>query len=48
MERLSGKQSSVPEDRMERGLERGNSDLGLGDGEKQKKDGCHIAIQDLL
>jgi len=50
MEGLSGKQSSVPEDGMERGWgeEIQTSVLGEGDEEKQKKDGCHISIQKLL
>jgi hypothetical protein len=51
MQGLREEQSSVPEDRMERGLlARGNLDIGLrrGEEEKLKKDGCHISIRKLL
>jgi hypothetical protein len=48
MEGLSGKQSSVPEDGMERGWGEEIQTSVAGDEEKQKKDGCHISIQKLL
>lgn len=53
MEGLSGKQSSVPEDEMERGWREEIQTSVVGgrgwmDEEKQKKDGCHISIRNLL
>jgi len=49
MEGLSGKQSSVPEDEMERGWgEEIQTSVAGGMRKSRKKDGCHISIQKLL